>query len=241
MKTLGKSTSVDSTTVGYILRSAEIFRDWPPDAMAQLLEIAQLGRCPKGQHLRPEDPLVREVLIIGSGYLAVSTTTHQGRDFLLGIFGPAHILGILRLLPGSVAAYDYMAREDAVVARLPSDPFLALLNKRPALWADVANMALRQYHSAFVEMINRRIGTISGRVAMLLENLLNLHGVEGPEGFRLRVRISQEDLAAMLSVTRQTINKELQALEALQIIRIDYSDLLIRDRPALLGRFDHLD
>lgn len=241
MKTPGKNASADLSAVGLILRNADIFRDWPPDAMAQLVGLAHLGRCPKGQHLRPEDPLIREVVIIGSGFLAVSTTTQQGRDFLLGIFGPTHILGILRLLPGTVAAYDYTAREDAVVVRLPSDALLALLNQRPALWADVAQMALRQYRSALGGMINRRIGTISGRVAMLLDSLVNLHGFEGPEGFRLRVRISQEDLAAMLSVTRQTINKELQLLEGLGIVRIDYSDLLVRDRAALQARFDRID
>lgn len=45
----------------------------------------------------------------------------------------------------------------------------------------------------------------------------------------------------MPSVARQTINKEFLLLQNLGILRIDYSDLLIRDRAALEARFDRIE
>ena len=71
-------------------------------------------------------------------------------------------------------------------------------------------------------------------------NLLSkLHGVPEARGIRIRVRVSQEDLASMLNTTRQTINKELQMLAAADIIEVDYSSIVVRDVHALQACVDN--
>jgi len=223
-----------------ILCSADLFAGWPPGPLQRLAGEASVGRYARGRHLSPANPRVREVVFVGTGFIDVSFTTRQGRAFLLGIFGPGHVLGILRLLPGEAAAYHYRVREDSVVVRLPSERLLAVLEGDPALWASVARMALAQYRVAMHTIISRRVGDISARVAGVLDNLATLHGEEGPGGIHLAVRVSQEDLAAMLSTTRQTVNKELHLLALAGVIDVSYAAWVIRDLAALRRRMDYV-
>jgi DeoR/GlpR family transcriptional regulator of sugar metabolism len=52
------------------------------------------------------------------------------------------------------------------------------------------------------------------------------------------LRISQSDLAAMLSVSRQTINKELRLLEQRGLLQAAYGRLTIVDLAGLLRLAD---
>ena len=155
--------------VARILCASEVFAGWPAEAIGALLPFARLGRYRRGDQLNPHDPRAREVVLIGAGFIDVSMTTARGRSFLLGIFGPNHILGILRLLPDTPAPYDYRVREDALVVQLASDPLLDVIEREPALWRSVSHMVLRQYRTALLTLINRRIGASRARVAMVLE------------------------------------------------------------------------
>ncbi|MBS0426171.1 MAG: Crp/Fnr family transcriptional regulator [Proteobacteria bacterium] len=229
----------DALLAHRILAAADLFAGWPGEAVADLAREASVGRYARGRHLSPANPRVREIVFVGSGFIDVSLTTPRGREFLLGIFGPGHVLGILRLLPVEAAAYDYRAREDSVVVRLPSDRLLAVLDGDQALWASVARMALGQYRVAMHDVIGRRVGDISARVAGVMDHLATLHGEPDPRGIRLRVRVSQEDVAAMLSTTRQTVHKELHQLAEAGVIDVRYAAWIIRDLTALRRRMDY--
>ena len=49
----------------------------------------------------------------------------------------------------------------------------------------------------------------------------------------LRLSLSQEDLAAMLQTTRQSINRELRAFEALGLVSAKYGAVIVYDLASL--------
>jgi CRP/FNR family cyclic AMP-dependent transcriptional regulator len=61
---------------------------------------------------------------------------------------------------------------------------------------------------------------------------VRIYGVEDVSR-RLRLRLSQDDLAAMLQVTRRSINKEMRTLEDMALIRSEYNGVIVLDLPAL--------
>lgn len=60
-----------------------------------------------------------------------------------------------------------------------------------------------------------------------------LFGVPDGDGLRLRLRLTQDDLADMLCVSRQTVNKELKRLEESGVIASTYKTVTVMDREAL--------
>src|SRR5256885_16248324 len=84
----------------------------------------------------------------------------------------------------------------------------------------------------------RSFSNIDNRVAELLARLAPTHGQPAPDGQGVVLRISQSDLAAMLSVSRQTINKELRLLEQRGLLQAAYGRLTIVDLAGLLRLAD---
>lgn len=97
----------------------------------------------------------------------------------------------------------------------------------------MARMLLRHPREALNGLLDRVTGGLSERLAATVDRLATLHGVSETSGQSLRPRMSQEDLAGLLQVSRQTINKELRALELAGVIASDYTALTIHDRGAL--------
>jgi len=72
-------------------------------------------------------------------------------------------------------------------------------------------------------------------MAATLADLARLHGVAGAAGTELGLRLPQEQLGAMLGVTRQSVNKLLRGFEEAGVIAVDYNRITIRDPAALDG------
>ena len=59
-------------------------------------------------------------------------------------------------------------------------------------------------------------------------------GAEGPDG-SIRIRVKQVELGAMLGVTRESVNKELQNFARSGWVRTSRGGVSILDLPALKG------
>jgi CRP-like cAMP-binding protein len=102
-----------------------------------------------------------------------------------------------------------------------------------------------EYYSAFVRMVcdhlrvsiqnliilrNRRP---LHRLAQELRRLAERHGRQTKKGLVIDLRLSQEDLAAMIGVGRQTINRLLKRLEQDGIATTRYTSVTIHDIEAI--------
>src|SRR3546814_14317403 len=80
------------------------------------------------------------------------------------------------------------------------------------------------------------LGTLEQRMAATLAHLGRIHGIAADGGTELGLRLPQEQLGAMLGVTRQSVNRVLRDMERAGVIAIDYTRITIRDAAALDGR-----
>ena len=74
---------------------------------------------------------------------------------------------------------------------------------------------------------------LRGRVARMILRLVETWGVPHEGGIRVSLKLSQDEFAALLAVTRQALNRELKALEAAGAIQIAYSRITVQDRAIL--------
>lgn len=216
------------------LRLTEGFAPWPAPAMAIMVKAARLGRYERGEMFRREDPQAPETRAVVSGYLMVTRARADGSRAAVGLVGPGMVVGISSgLVLEDDAIYEYLAHEDAIVVHLPTPRLFQLLDAEPVLWKTMARMVLRQQREMLRTLLDRMLGQTRQRMAATIDRLAVLHGVSQVEGTTLRLRISQEDLAALLQMSRQTVNKELRALGEAGIISPDYSAITVLDRQAL--------
>jgi CRP-like cAMP-binding protein len=67
----------------------------------------------------------------------------------------------------------------------------------------------------------------------LLLMLVDQHGRGSQSGIEIDLKLSQDEFADMLGVTRQSLNRELKNLEKQGLISIAYSRITLVDMPAL--------
>lgn len=219
--------------VTHALRLNQLFGAWPDARLDELARSARLERYTRRTQVLSHDRHKRELLAVVSGCLEISSMSALGRKYVNALLGPGQVAPLVRLLTHVPLAYDYHAHEDSVIVHLPCDAVLAALDAEPVLWRDVAKLGLQRQRQSIALLQNQMLAPVSGRVAATLLSLSEIYGASDEGMLDLRVRLSQTDLAAMLTLSRQTINKELGRLVDAGVIALSYKRITIVDSAAL--------
>lgn len=215
------------------------------------MKSARLERYGRRTQVLAHDRHRRELLVVVSGCLEISSMSSGGRKYVNALLGPGQVAPLVRLLEEVPLAYDYHAHEDSVIVHLPCDAVIAVLDAEPVLWRDVAKLGLQRQRLSIVLLQNQMLNSVHGRVAATLMSLVHFYGGQGQgqgqgtesatsavrpeegEAVGPLVRLSQTDLAAMLGLSRQTINKELGRLVEEGAIDMRYKRIRIVDAERL--------
>ena len=230
-------TPEDRALVKQGLGVTEAFASWPPEALDPLIESARVGRYSRGELLYSEAWAEPEILTVVSGHLMSSRLHVDGSRAAIAILGPGWVAGVLRGLNlDDEPFYDYRAHDNAVVIHFPLHVLLNVLDAQAFLWKSMVLVQFRQDRELFTTMVDQLAGSLRRRLAATIARLAKLYGVNTSEtatAVSLRLRLSQEELAAMLQASRGAINREMRALEQLGLIRIDHGTTVVGDLPAL--------
>jgi CRP/FNR family transcriptional regulator/CRP/FNR family cyclic AMP-dependent transcriptional regulator len=195
----------------------------------------------RGEILFHRDDEGSLLYVILSGLVRIYLPTGSGDEVTLDILKPGDILGELALfdeLPRSASA---MAIEDLTVLTLDRANVLASLAEYPkAAGRILAELSrrLRAANSMIEDIITL---DVPGRICKKLLQLSDEHGTKTPQGIRIDVRLTQQELASMIGATRESTNKVLRNFQARGVIRVDGQTLtvlrpnLLRERGALPG------
>ncbi|WP_051303053.1 Crp/Fnr family transcriptional regulator [Comamonas composti] len=215
------------------LRTCALFRTWPDAALDRMARLAHVRCYERHTQVLTQDRPRREVLAVISGCLEVSGVNASGLKFVLGLLGPGEVTGLIRLLKNLTPIYDYHAHEDTTLVHLPCEGLSAVLDAHPHLWKSVAFAALERQRDSVAIIQRRALGCFQQVLAETLVRLSQWHGQPAGSPAMLNLHVSQSDLASMLCVSRQTINKELQLLARQAMLAVKYGHLVILDLPAL--------
>lgn len=238
---VASANETTSTTLALIckgLRSCSLFAPWPDLVIDRIARIARLARYERGAVVLPEGRDRRELKLVLSGRLAVSDVNAGGSKFMLSLIGPGEIVGLVRLLKQGGRLYDYEAHEDTMVIHLPSEALEAVLDQTPALWKDVALLAMERQRDSIVAMQRGALAGVQQRLAMILVQVAKGESSHPRRGNARSteaqvLHLSQSDLAHMVSVSRQTINKEIGQMARKGIVEASYGQLTVLDMQAL--------
>lgn len=228
------SASVDTLAlIRRALCNCALFREWPDITVDRIARIAHLERYERRTQVLGQNRQLRELLVVVSGCLEVGGVNATGAKFVLALLGPGEVVALIRLLKVGQLIYDYHAHDDAVLVHLPSDELRTILDDSPLLWKDVALLALERQSDSIVSMQRRALGHFQQSLAETLVKLAGWYGRPIDGGPTLSLYVSQSDLASMLAVSRQTMNKELRLLVQRGLLSVEYGHLTILDLPAL--------
>ena len=171
-----------------------------------------------------------------TGRVRISASTAAGKEMFLNIMEPGDIFGEIALLDGrprSAAATAMSTSELFVVTR---EQFLGLLAREPQLVDHLLQLLCGRLRwvSGFAE--ESALLSVPARLARRLLSLGKLHGHETRAGIELKV--SQEEVARFLGLSRQIVNQYLQYWKAQRWVDLGRGRIMILDARALEGVVD---
>ena len=164
------------------------------------------------------------------GLLKMSSDTAQGQTMTYAGLPPGGWFGEGTALKREPYRYNIQALRKSVVAGLPIDTFHWLLDHSIGFNRFVMNQLNERLGQFIVAREIDRLNDPDVRVARSLASLFN--PVLYP-GVGEVLRITQQELAYLVGLSRQRVNEALAALQAQGAIRVEYGGLRVLDLPAL--------
>jgi CRP/FNR family transcriptional regulator, cyclic AMP receptor protein len=168
-----------------------------------------------------------------SGRVRISSANAEGRESVFSFMGPGAWFGHIGLIDGLPRTHDIRAVEDSVILFIHHGDFHQLLEENLILYKHFALKLCELIREAFSAIDDGMLLTIEARLAKRLLALADSHGAAHPEGTLIDLPLPQRELASMLNVTRQTVNRKLAEWNSQGWIAIHYGHIVVVERRAL--------
>ncbi|MBF7729081.1 Crp/Fnr family transcriptional regulator [Pseudomonas sp. N040] len=216
-----------------LLEQTELTHRVAAATLDDLLAASSIQRHPPGRTFSMRGQPMANLLFVLEGSLEVSMEGSDGRRSIVWYLAPGQWMGLIPILDGKGAIHNLRAHTEAVLLHVPRATFQAALQADQSLALMCLDVLCERSRSIYDNMASETLLPLRARVARLLLLLLEQHGRDAVTGIELALKLSQDEFAAMLGVTRQSLNRELKALEKMAVLSISYSRITLQDLPAL--------
>lgn len=193
-----------------LLEQAPLFSVLHPTDLKVLAARFHLVRYGRGEVIFRESELAERLFLIDTGRVKLSIASPTGHELLIGVLGRGQIFGELEIIDRGPRAMDARAMEDSQVYALNSDVFWTMLENRPALARRLLELMARRLRRADQTSQDLVFFDAPTRLARRLLQLAEEHGESvgpGEESVRVTLRVTQEELAHMIGVSRESANR----------------------------------
>lgn len=172
------------------------------------------------------------------GGVRLSQNTESGKHILFSTFSPGTWFGVISEFDGLPRPHTAIAVEPTRLLQISSTAFREIVSRDWRNCFDMARSVTVLFRGALERLSALRAQPYPARVAQALLAMSDHEaGVGGDEA---APRVTQDDLAAMVGVTRQTISGLLTAWEAEGLVRRLYGRVQLTD-PARLARISAME
>jgi CRP/FNR family transcriptional regulator, cyclic AMP receptor protein len=209
------------------LETTPWFRSLPAELRDDLVRHAALLTIEKGQALYRRGDRFDGLYAVLGGTLALGSVGTDGKEALLAELGPTAWIGEISLFDGLPRPNDATAVSRTLLLHVPEAALRDLLETTPAYWREFALLMAHRLRVSFENTEAMTLLPAAQRVANRL--LVIAGGYGGLNAAQTRIRVSQDSLASMVSLSRQTTNQLLRSLESQRIVSLKSGEIAILD------------
>ncbi|PYX08477.1 MAG: Crp/Fnr family transcriptional regulator [Acidobacteria bacterium] len=215
------------------LRREKWFCGLSPDVLRSFSAASHLSTYPGGAILFVEGQTPRGAFVLCSGKVKLSTTSREGKVLILKIAEPGEALGLSAVI--SATPYEVTAETSGPcqVNFIERETLMRMLEKNGELGLHSAQALSKEFQSAYRDIHELVLARSSaGKLARLLLSWA-VGRENGSSEIKIRSSLTHEEMAQMIGSSRETVTRLLSELKKKQLIRLEGSTLVIRNRTAL--------
>lgn len=199
----------------------------PAELQNSLLGMSRVRRLVPGHRLFQRGDPPCGMYAVLEGAVRIGAVNEQGKEALLSVVEAPHWFGEICLFDGQPRTHDAVSVGQCTLLHLPQAPLTAFLQEHPVYWRDIARLMSHKLRLTFINLEHLSLMPAPVRVANRL--LMIAEGYGEIEPARRVLQLPQEQLALMLSLSRQTTNQILKDLQGQGIVQLAYGEIEILD------------
>ncbi len=210
-----------------------LFSQIPDQPLSELVACCKTIALADGQVVYDVNDRPDSLFYVLEGAVRLEVPMPEGDALFLGVAPVASLLGDHEALGNTYSVARVSAMGETSLAVIPHESFNHLFVSEPvfaqALARDMA-MSMRMLILAAAHHYN---SSAEKKLASLLLHLIGQLHKGGDQGQPVRLDLSQDEIAQMLSTSRQTVNKYLQHWRKQGWIALHHGGIEVLDRAAL--------
>ncbi|MBS7739199.1 MAG: Crp/Fnr family transcriptional regulator [Chelatococcus sp.] len=194
------------------LASSAIFGGLDEACLARIAQEVQVLRFPAGTSLFRQDDEADGLHILSEGLVRIHIGHRDGRELTLALLDPGDVIGEIALLDGLPRTATATALAPTRTVFVGRRAFAQLLEEIPQLAIHVILVLCDRLRQNTEQLTANAFLDLRQRLLKLLHDLAVAHGEIDADRAIVPTRFTQTDIAQMLGVTREAVNKQFRAL-----------------------------
>ncbi len=206
-----------------------------------LKEIEKYAHLFHEQDFKPKEIVFSEgdlgdaIYLLKTGHVRLYRLTEDGKELTLAFLGPGDVFGELSLFREARRQTFAEALEDSHICAASVEDFTRLMSHKPQLTMMVAGEIARRHSEMETRIAGLAYGSGRAKLVSALRHLAREHGDERADGkIRIGLRLSHQEIAQLMGVTRETCTIELGKLQKAGAVCFDDDRYIVVD-PDRLG------
>lgn len=211
------------------IREVPLLARLPDDDLEALASRGRRRRFASGAVIFHEGDSGDGLYVLVEGRVRLSVLSGAGGEAVLALLGPGECLGEMALFDGKPRSTTATATEATMTFMVSRGDFVAWVSERPA-----AALALLETLSLRLRRANENMTDLVflDLAQRLAKELVRLAAAEGAQR-GARIQVTQAELASMLGVSRESVNKQLNQFAREGWIRLSRGAVTVLDAGAL--------
>ena len=214
----------------WYLKQCPLFDCLSPQEIERIERVGKARQFPRGAPIYLPADEASSVLLLAAGRAKICHLTADGKQSILAFIEPGELFGELAILEPDEKRDEYAeAIEKSTVVLIPAGEFQELVERHPRVSLGITKLfGLRRKR---IEQRLKNLLFLSNRERLthLLLELAERYGTATPDGIKLGIQLSHQDLANVIGSTRETVTVVLGELQQEGFIRIGRRRIVIRD------------
>jgi CRP/FNR family transcriptional regulator, cyclic AMP receptor protein len=226
---------VSENCVSCKLRKNHWFCSLSSGVLQPFSTASHLSTYPSNAILFVEGQMPRGAFVLCSGKVKLSTTSRDGKVLIIKIAEAGEVLGLSAVISGTCYEVTSETASPCQVNFIEREALLRLMEKHGELGLHSAQALSTDFQTAYRDIHDLVLARSSaGKLAKLILSWTpsrEKHTLSSE--IRIRNGVTHEEMAQMIGASRETVTRLLSDLKKKELIRLEGSTLVIRNRTAL--------
>lgn len=190
-----------------ILREISLFKDLTTDELSAIYNLAVEHSYGRGEYVFLEGQQREAVYFIRKGLIKVLKVDEEGREHIVNILGRGHMFPHVGFFQDTPYPGTAQVMEPSVILAIRCVQFDALLTEYPTITRKVMRVMGNRILQLQSKLQELALFDSHERVTALLRHFAEEYGHEEIDGVHVKLPITHGEMAHMIGMTRESVNR----------------------------------